>query len=90
MKTSFLFLILVISSVFNVRECFLTYPFSGHILDQILGAANSSHDVNSEDLLRLAVDGADCKRKCEEGKRLICRFDFTLRHSQVMGGYDYY
>lgn len=87
MKTSVILLGLVISGLLNVHECFLTYPISGHILDQILGAVNNSHDVNSEDLLKHAVDGgAECRRKCVEGQRLICHFDFTLRHSQVMGG----
>lgn len=80
MNTIWFFLVVI---TFDLGACFLTYPLSQNLLNQIFGAINSS---DATDLLSHAVDGGTCVRKCRRNEHKICHFNFTLKHYQVLSG----
>lgn len=84
MKT-LLFLALVINFI-QRQECFLSYPISNYALGELFDALDATSNNHKSDLLTHAVKGEKCSRVCRENDRMICHFNFTLKHYQIMGG----
>ena len=76
----------VIANLCLIVECFLTYPISSHVLGEFLKVFNVNDKSYAKDLLKHAIPGEKCARKCSDNDHKICYFNFTLKHYQTVGG----
>lgn len=83
-------LIFAIFVQFSCLDGFIIYPFNGDVwLKKFLDAFAPVPIVTPNldiDLMKHAIDGENCVRKCAKNDKRVCYFKFTLRHYQVLGG----
>jgi hypothetical protein len=49
------------------------------------------HDLSvKDDLMKFAIPGENCLRKCIKNDQKVCHFEFRLEHYQVLGGFVNY
>jgi hypothetical protein len=90
---SFLVSLIIVLNLYG-QHGFITYPFISadwliRFLDSI--APNVEHlvptsSIHELDVMKYAVAGEDCVRKCAKDDKKVCYFKFTLRYYQVLGG----
>lgn len=83
MESYLIFLVLI--TLLEPRDCFLSYPASGFLLNQFFTAFNASYEL-ADKFSNQFTDGENCVRKCKTNDRKICHFKLTLRNYQTMGG----
>jgi hypothetical protein len=97
MMKSFLFILLFVLLNLNRLNGFITYPFtSNQWLDKILSSIQPIEEIIvpkivkdidiEEDLMKYAINGEECVRKCAKNDKRVCHYNFTLRYYQVLGG----
>lgn len=55
------------------------------IVEKVVPTHEITREIES-DLMRYAVDGEECVRKCAKNDKRVCHYNFTIRYYQILGG----
>lgn len=92
-----LLLVLYFVLILNSTSCFIPYPFLADswlvpLLENLHEKLHLDADASEKwiELVSQQDDiwtrGEECNRECTKNDARICRFDFTMKYFQVMGG----
>lgn len=78
--------IFVILTILIKSECFLTFPFKAQDALDIFLRTISNEVKIEENVMKYAIPGELCYRKCEDNDAKVCYFKLIIKYYQILSG----